>query len=263
MPSKSKSAALYRTLSSVVEHGVFDEARLPRSDSMPLHGINHQNMTVVIPSKAVTDSLRVRDTRGNKLLRDQESRLDSESLEELHDRDWVSFVVIYTMIFFNGCCFTAVVPSVPFYLEVLGAAPSFLGWVVSFYSLGQIVGSPTAGFLADKLSSRKMLTISSTLGFISSTMYTVAPNHWFILASRFLTGVSAGTEFTTELAYIARNTTATERTTFLASVTAVNVIGFIMGECITLTLTIYCVVCYSHYTYDPLQICLFHHKLSP
>jgi hypothetical protein len=33
--------------------------------------------------------------------------------------------------------FTAVVPSVPFYLQQLGAQPSFLGWVVSFYSLGQ------------------------------------------------------------------------------------------------------------------------------
>ena len=52
-----------------------------------------------------------------------------------------SFVVVYTMIFFNGCCFTAVVPSVPFYLQIFNAPPTFLGWVVSFYSVGQIIGS--------------------------------------------------------------------------------------------------------------------------
>ena len=47
-----------------------------------------------------------------------------------------SFVVIYTLLFFNGCCFTAVSPSVPFYLEYLNAPSKFLGWVVSSYSLG-------------------------------------------------------------------------------------------------------------------------------
>ena len=205
--------ALYSTLSSVVENSTLD-------DAAPFN--IKANMTVVVPSKAVRESLR----DASKLLEEEQEAMGGV----LPDRDWLSFAVIYTMIFFNGCCFTAVVPSVPFYLEVLGAAPSFLGWVVSFYSLGQIVGSPTAGWLADKLSSQRMLTMSSTLGLVSSTLYAVAPNYWFVLLSRFLTGISAGMEFTTELTYIARNTTEKERTTFLASVTAVNVVGFIMGE---------------------------------
>lgn len=97
-------------------------------------------------------------------------------------------------------CFTAVVPSVPFYLQVLGAPPSFLGLVVSFYSLGQIIGSPTAGWLNDWVESRTLLTLSSSIGLIASTLYAAAPNHWFILLSRLTTGISAGMEFTTELA---------------------------------------------------------------
>lgn len=48
-----------------------------------------------------------------------------------------------------------------------------------------------------------------------------------------MTGVSAGVEFTTELAFIARNTTAEERTVFLASVTAANVLGFILGPALS------------------------------
>jgi len=133
------------------------------------------------------------------------------------------------MIFFNGCCFTAVAPSVPFYLQVLMAPPSFLGWVVSFYSLGQIVGSPTAGWLSDKLSSKNLLTISSSLGLASSTLYAVAPQYMFVLFSRLLTGISAGMEITTELTFIANSTAMQERTAFLASITACNVAGFIMG----------------------------------
>jgi MFS family permease len=143
----------------------------------------------------------------------------------------VSFVVIYTMIFFNGCCFTAVMPSVPFYLQYLMAPPAFLGWVVSFYSLGQILGSPVAGWLLsnDFLSSKRLLTITSTLGLSSSALYAVAPGYVFILFSRLLTGISAGMEFTTELTFIANNTTFKERTAYLATVTACNVVGFIMG----------------------------------
>jgi MFS family permease len=161
----------------------------------------------------------------------------------IQNRPWISFIIIYTMIFFNGCCFTAVVPSVPFYLRVLSAPPSFLGWVVSFYSLGQIFGSPMGGFFADKVSSRMLLTMSSMLGLFSSAFYALAPHYMFVLLARWLTGVSAGMEFSVELAFIARNTTKKERTVYLASVTAVNVVGFIIGPALagllaTLDLTI-------------------------
>ena len=140
-----------------------------------------------------------------------------------------SFVVIYTLLFFNGCCFTAVAPSVPFYLEFLNAPPTFLGWVVSSYSLGQIFGSPLAGRLSNDLSSKRLLLISSYAGLFSSFLYAVAPGYVYVLLSRLLTGLSAGFELTTELTFIANNTSMSERTAFMASVTACNVLGFIVG----------------------------------
>lgn len=51
----------------------------------------------------------------------------------------------------------------------------------------------------------------------------------FVLISRLLTGISAGMEFATELAFIAKTTSTVERTAFLATVTAVNVLGFMLG----------------------------------
>jgi len=140
-----------------------------------------------------------------------------------------SFVVIYTMIFFNGCCFTAVVPSVPFYLQVLNAPSSFLGWVISFYSVGQMMGSPAGGWLADKVSAKGLLTGSSICGLVSSVIYAVAPTYKWILLARLLTGISAGMEITTELAFIAKNTSTRARTAYLSSVSAVNMLGFFMG----------------------------------
>lgn len=111
--------------------------------------------------------------------------------------------------------------------------------VVSFYSLGQIIGSPISGWLNDRVESRTLLTISSLVGLFASTIYAAAPNHWYVLISRLTTGLSAGMEFTTELAFIARNTTMEERTTYLASVTAVNVIGFILGPALTTVLSMF------------------------
>lgn len=165
------------------------------------HGVSTHNMAV-IPSSGIVDSTRVTMKVGRKT-----TPSDNERPPEVVKDDKypvVSFIIVYTMIFFNGCCFTAVVPSVPFYLQILHAPPSFLGWVVSFYSLGQIFGSPSAGWLTTKLASKKILTISSTLGLFSSTIYAVAPVYMFILISRLLTGISAGMEFTTELTFIAK-----------------------------------------------------------
>jgi MFS family permease len=185
-------------------------------------------------------SIQEMTINSNNISTENEEKKSPQSLDLIS-----SFVVVYTMIFFNGCCFTAVVPSVPFYLQYLHAPPEFLGWVVSFYSLGQVFGSPTAGWLvsddesgkSSACSSKRLLTFSSTLGLISSAMYTVAPSYNFILISRLLTGFSAGMEFTTELTFIANNTTPSQRTAYLASVTACNVVGFIMGPAISMILS--------------------------
>lgn len=205
--SKAQRKQIYSTLSSIVEHSFLDDA----ADSAAVG---------VVPSPKPT-----RQIKRWAVENDTSSHLQS-------------FVVVYTMIFFNGCCFTAVVPSIPFFLQLLAAPPSFLGLVVSFYSLGQIVGSTCiAGWINDKLDSKTVLTLTSMTGLFATLFYVIGTNHWFVLFSRWLTGVSAGWEFTTELSFIASNTSTTERTTFLATVTAVNVIGFIIGPALSTLLS--------------------------
>lgn len=237
-PSPRTRGVLYAKISSIVEGSFLDNddaisinasshvgasprigrsLRSGRSPHIKQLGQRTNLISQVVPNQAVTESIRTR--------------------EPTTDRPIISFIVIYTMIFFNGCCFTAVVPSVPFYLHYLGAPPTFLGLVVSAYSLGQIIGSPISGWLNDHLQSRTLLTLSSCIGLIASTFYATAPNQWYILLSRVMTGISAGMEFTTELAFIARNTTNEERTTYLASVSAVNILGFIMGPALTTVLS--------------------------
>ena len=213
---------LFERISPLVTSSFLDETSIYTRQTRP----NSMRSSLSVCSSHVSVVL----PRINKsVARDEAKGAKPLEPDEKEHRRLVSFAVIYTMIFFNGCCFTAVVPSVPFYLQILNAPPAFLGWVVSFYSLGQILGSQIAGWLSNKLSSRRLLMVSSALGLLSSALYAVAPGYWSILLSRSLTGISAGMEFTTELTFIATNTAVEERTTFLASVTASNVLGFIMG----------------------------------
>ena len=208
--SRAQRRQIYASLSSIVEHSFLDDR----------------------DGDAAADASR----RRKQIIAAHTPSLSSSPIpiaqqqKQINHRHVQSFVVVYTMIFFNGCCFTAVVPSVPFYLQLFAAPPSFLGLVVSFYSLGQICGSTLlASWLNGKLNSKTLLTLTSAMGLVGSTFYVIASNQWHVLFSRWLTGISAGWEFTTELAFIARNTTCEERTVFLASVTALNVVGFLLG----------------------------------
>ncbi|KAK1749008.1 MFS transporter [Skeletonema marinoi] len=211
--SKAQRRQIFLKLSSIVEHSFLDDA---------------DSVVGVIPSPKPKPTHQVKRPTAEKVT----SRR----------RHIESFIVVYTMIFFNGCegCFTAVVPSIPFYLQQLAAPPSFMGLVVSAYSLGQIIGSACiAGWSNDKFDSKTLLTLTSMSGIVATLFYVITANHWYVLFSRWLTGVSAGWEFTTEpeLAFISSNTSAKERTVFLSSVTAVNLLGFIIGPALSTLLS--------------------------
>lgn len=171
---------LYRKVSSHVQGSFLEDTG---DYSALAHGAVLSNSVRITQNDA--NSIRSRQSDTEK---DKATKSDLNTNDRVQ-RPIISFIVVYTMIFFNGCCFTAVVPSVPFYLQILHAPETFLGWVVSFYSLGQIVGSPLGGFLTSRLSSKKILTISSTLGFLSSSLYSTAPAYIWILHSRLLTGI--------------------------------------------------------------------------
>lgn len=198
--SKSSiTMVFFERISPLVSSSFLDDSTVRSTLSV------HTNHHVAVVARRINKSFPQQSNDEDPLQKDGESC-----------RHLISFVVIYTMIFFNGCCFTAVVPrfvcfctmfaqfgmaltlllhsfrSVPFYLQILDAPPEFLGFVVSFYSLGQAFGSPIAGWLSNVSTSRRMLTISSALGLISSVLYAVAPRYELILFSRLLT-VSAHT----------------------------------------------------------------------
>ena len=116
MGTEAKTRHVYRAVSSVVENSIFDTAAADggQGDGHPSIRFG-QGLTTVVPTRAVQETLR--GLQRDDLLKDEENgaKFDpkSSSYGQLPHRDWNSFAVIYTMIFFNGYCFTAVVPRFP------------------------------------------------------------------------------------------------------------------------------------------------------
>ena len=111
--------------------------------------------------------------------------------------------LFYFNVFFACISFSLLLPSLAPYLTSCGAGdPSFLAWVVSIYSVGELIGSLLFGILYNhlvKISRAQGPKISMLLcifvGLVGSLLYLLAyiykkPN--FVLIARLLQGIWTG-----------------------------------------------------------------------
>ncbi|MCW3104687.1 MAG: arabinose efflux permease family protein [Bacteroidetes bacterium] len=77
-------------------------------------------------------------------------------------------------------------------LKELSLAPSQFGWVVSAYAFSAgISGFLAAGF-ADKFDRKKMLMFFYTGFLLGTVLCAIAPNYYFLLSARIVTGIFGG-----------------------------------------------------------------------
>jgi len=88
-------------------------------------------------------------------------------------------------------------------IRILKITPSQFGWVVSVYAFSAgIAGILAAGF-ADKFDRKKMLLFFYT-GFVLGTILCgIAPDYYFLLVARMVTGIFGGVLFSINMAIIA------------------------------------------------------------
>ena len=78
---------LYAKLSSLVEGSFYDGMDIKNSPDRQF--AEHTNVAHIVPTNAVTDSIRLQEK--------------SNDQDKTTDHHIISFIVVYTMIFFNGC----------------------------------------------------------------------------------------------------------------------------------------------------------------
>uniref|UniRef100_A0A8C4WE53 Major facilitator superfamily domain containing 8 n=1 Tax=Gopherus evgoodei TaxID=1825980 RepID=A0A8C4WE53_9SAUR len=115
----------------------------------------------------------------------------------------------------------------------LTADASFLGWIISSYSLGQMIASPLFGLWSNYRPRREPLVVSIAISVAANCLYAyvhlpTSHNKYYMLVARALVGFGAGNVAVVR-SYIAGATSLTERTSAMANTSACQAIGFILG----------------------------------
>jgi DHA1 family multidrug resistance protein-like MFS transporter len=136
----------------------------------------------------------------------------------------LSFTLLVVMLGYG-----MVLPVMPFYIEQLGAGGSELGWLMSTYSLMQLIFAPLWGMLSDRVGRKPVISIG-ILGYsISLLMFGLATQFWMLFLARTLSGILSSATLPTAMAYIGDNTPEQERGGRMGQLGAAMGIGVVLG----------------------------------
>jgi DHA1 family tetracycline resistance protein-like MFS transporter len=143
---------------------------------------------------------------------------------------WFIFIAVLLDMASLGIMIT-VLPSL---IRQLGG-PANAGWIngvfVGVWALVQFVCSPVLGALSDRFGRRPVLLLSMAGLGLDYIIMALAPDLWWLLAGRLISGVTASS-FSTCYAYVADITAEEERAAAFGKLGAAFGLGFILGPAV-------------------------------
>lgn len=101
-------------------------------------------------------------------------------------------LALYATVFVDLLGFTLVLPSLPFQVTGLGGDATWLGLILTSYSLCQAVAAPVLGRLADRHGRRRLLLLSLGGTAVSLALMGWAGALWLLLVARAFAGLCGG-----------------------------------------------------------------------
>jgi DHA1 family multidrug resistance protein-like MFS transporter len=136
----------------------------------------------------------------------------------------LSFTLLVVMLGYG-----MVMPIMPFYIEKLGAGGTELGWLMSTYSLMQLICAPIWGILSDRYGRKPILSIG-VLGYaVTLFMFGLAKTFVMLFIARSLSGILSSATMPTAMAYIGDNTPQKEKSRGMGQLGAAVGVGVIIG----------------------------------
>src|SRR5512139_335067 len=109
----------------------------------------------------------------------------------------LSFTLLVVMLGYG-----MVMPIMPFYIEKLGAGGTELGWLMSTYSLMQLIFAPIWGIASDRYGRKPILAVG-VLGYtLTLFMFGIAQSFLMMFIARSLSGILSSATMPTAMAYI-------------------------------------------------------------
>jgi MFS family permease len=118
--------------------------------------------------------------------------------------------------------------------DQLDQLPIYFGGLLSVTLLGWATGGVIAGVLADYIGRKRMLMYSILWYALFAGLTAFAPNYWFLLAFRFLTGLGLGAEWGPGTALVAELWSPSKRGRAAATLQSAFGFGFLLAAAIWL-----------------------------
>ena len=136
----------------------------------------------------------------------------------------LSFTLLVVMLGYS-----IAMPLLPFYIETFGVGGTELGWLMSTYSLMQLVCAPVWGILSDRYGRKPILSVG-ILGYtICLFLIGLAQSFTMLFVARSLSGILSSATMPTAMAYIGENSPQKERSKGMGQLGAAVGIGVIIG----------------------------------
>ncbi len=138
------------------------------------------------------------------------------------------FILAATMIVIM-LGFGMVMPIMPFYIDMLGATGSDLGWLVAVYSLMQLIFAPVWGSVSDRIGRKPVLMLGISGYAIFLILFGLATELWMLFLARSLAGLLSSATYPSMMAFISDSTTPEERGDGMGKLGAAMGLGVILG----------------------------------
>jgi DHA1 family multidrug resistance protein-like MFS transporter len=138
------------------------------------------------------------------------------------------FLLMFNMFLtFSGV--GLVIPVMPAYLKIFGAAGQALGFIIAIMAFAQFIFSPVAGNLSDRHGRKNLIIFGLIINGLSQIAMGLSTELWMLYLCRFFTGVGSAFIIPPVMAYVADITTKAERGKAMGWIGAAISLGFMIG----------------------------------
>lgn len=136
----------------------------------------------------------------------------------------LSFTLLVVMMGYG-----VAMPMLPFYIERFGVGGREYGWMMSTYSLMQLICAPIWGLLSDRFGRKPIFSIGVIGYAVAFFMFGLSDSFTMLFIARVLSGILSSATMPTAMAYIGDHTESDEKSQAMGQLGAMVGAGVILG----------------------------------
>lgn len=138
------------------------------------------------------------------------------------------YILMFNMFIAMGSI-GIIIPVMPQYLHIFGAAGQVLGMLIATFAFAQFIFSPIAGNLSDRYGRKNLIIFGLIVTGIGQISFGLSTDVWMLFVARFLGGLGSAFVAPPIMAFVADITTYEERGKGMGMLGAAMSLGFMIG----------------------------------